>query len=58
MIGGAAVASDDFERDGMVRAFSENWQAQSVRPVRKGERLRITAVEGLLLKVEPEDKAT
>jgi membrane-bound serine protease (ClpP class) len=58
MIGGVAVASDDFERDGMVRAFSENWQAQSVRPVRKGERLRITAVEGLLLKVEPEDKAT
>jgi membrane-bound serine protease (ClpP class) len=55
MIGSTAVALEDFERLGTVRAFSENWQAESPRPVRKGARLRVTAVEGLLLKVEPED---
>jgi membrane-bound serine protease (ClpP class) len=52
MIGATAVALEDFAARGMVRAFSEDWLAQSPRPVRKGDKLRVTGVEGLVLRVE------
>jgi membrane-bound serine protease (ClpP class) len=54
MIGAPAVALEDFAERGNVRAFSETWLAQSPRPVRKGDTLRVTGVEGLVLKVEPD----
>ena len=54
MIGATAVALEDFAERGNVRAFSEIWVAESPRPVRKGDKLRVTAVEGLVLKVEPD----
>jgi membrane-bound serine protease (ClpP class) len=52
MIGATAVALEDFAERGNVRAFSEDWLAQSPRPVRKGDELRVTGVEGLVLRVE------
>jgi membrane-bound serine protease (ClpP class) len=52
MIGATAVALEDFAERGNVRAFSEDWLAQSPRPVRKGDKLRVTGVEGLVLRVE------
>jgi membrane-bound serine protease (ClpP class) len=55
MLGASAVALEDFAETGRVRAFSESWQARSPRPVRKGDLLRITAVEGLVLTVEPKE---
>jgi membrane-bound serine protease (ClpP class) len=51
MLGGIAVANEDFTGQGHVRAFSENWNAISDQPVRKGEQLEITEVDGLTLKV-------
>jgi len=55
MIGAAAVALEDFAERGNVRAFSENWLAQSSRPVRKGDKLRVIGIEGLVLTVEVEE---
>jgi membrane-bound serine protease (ClpP class) len=55
MIGGSAVALEDFSEQGMVRAFSELWQAQASRPVHKGDKLRVKAIEGLVLRVEAEE---
>jgi membrane-bound serine protease (ClpP class) len=55
MIGSTAVALEDFTGQGLVRAFSETWRAESRHPVRAGDRLRILAVDGLVLKVEPEE---
>ncbi|HEY3518924.1 MAG TPA: nodulation protein NfeD [Gammaproteobacteria bacterium] len=55
MIGATAVALEDFAERGNVRAFSEDWLAQSPRPVRKGDKLRVTGVEGLVLRVEREE---
>jgi membrane-bound serine protease (ClpP class) len=52
MIGATAVALEDFAERGTVRAFSEDWLAQSPRPVRKGDQLRVTGIEGLVLRVE------
>jgi membrane-bound serine protease (ClpP class) len=55
MIGANAVALEDFPEEGRVRAFSEIWQARAPRPVHKGEKLRVKAVDGLVLTVEAEE---
>ena len=48
-----AEALEDFEREGPVRAHGELWHARSSQPVRAGQALRITMVDGLVLHVEP-----
>lgn len=57
MIGAPAVAVSDFEtKDGMeqgrVRAHGEIWQAVSSVPVTKGQHLRVTGLDGLIIEVE------
>ena len=54
MIGASGVALDDFSGEGWARVHSENWRVRASGPVRKGQRLRVTALEGLLLDVVPE----
>lgn len=51
MVGQFAEALEDFSHEGYVWAFGERWKARTDRPVIKGERLRITAVDGLVLSV-------
>lgn len=55
MEGEIAAALEDFESEGSVRIYGERWRALSPVPVRKGQRLRVTRVDGLLLHVEPID---
>jgi membrane-bound serine protease (ClpP class) len=50
-----ATALEDFDREGAVRVHGERWRARSATPVRKGQQLRVTAVENLVLRVEPHD---
>jgi membrane-bound serine protease (ClpP class) len=54
MIGASGVALDDFSGEGWARVHSETWRVRADGPVRKGQRLRVTALEGLLLDVVPE----
>ncbi len=53
MIGTTATALEDFDDAGNVRAAGEIWLAESPAPVRKGDLVRITGIEGLRLFVEP-----
>jgi membrane-bound serine protease (ClpP class) len=53
MIGATAEVFADFESKGVVRFGGELWNAVSRVPLRKGQPVRITQVEGLLLWVEP-----
>lgn len=53
MIGSTAEALEDFEGEGRVRVHSEDWKARSARPVKRGQKLRVTALDGLVLTVEP-----
>ena len=55
MIGATAVATAAFADRGYVRAHGELWTAESSVPVREGQSLRITAMNGLVLRVEPDD---
>ncbi|MEW5755753.1 MAG: nodulation protein NfeD [Pseudomonadota bacterium] len=57
MIGSVGVALEDFEQTGSVRVHSEIWTAQSKTPVRRGDRVRVYAVDGLRLYIEPHQGA-
>ncbi len=54
MVGSTAEALEDFTDAGHVWAFGERWNARADGPVSKGDTLRITAVDGLTLKVTVE----
>ncbi|MCH8141100.1 MAG: nodulation protein NfeD [Proteobacteria bacterium] len=54
MVGKQAEALEDFDQQGWVRAFGETWLAESAEPVKKQAIVKIVAVEGLILKVQPE----
>ncbi len=58
MIGMAGEALEDFERSGHVWVHSEQWWADSPAPIRAGQRVRVTAIEGLRLRVEPVDETS
>ncbi|HRO27932.1 MAG TPA: nodulation protein NfeD [Luteimonas sp.] len=48
-----ATALDDFHGRGRVAIRGETWQADSATPVRRGQRLRVLQVDGLVLRVAP-----
>lgn len=53
LVGSEAEALEDFSQHGWVRAEGERWQAHATERVHKGARLRIIALDGLILHVEP-----
>jgi len=53
IIGGTAVAMEDFEGDGKVWLEGEAWHARSQVAVTKEEQLIVTRLDGLTLDVEP-----
>ena len=57
LIGAEAMALEDFEGEGSVRAAGEVWHARSEGPVTKGAALTVTSREGLDLTVEPREDA-
>src|SRR5581483_1895158 len=54
MIGAAGEALEDFDGEGWARVRGEQWRVRARGPVRRGERLRVTAMQGLVLTVEVE----
>jgi len=53
MLGQNAEALEDFVGRGNVFIDGERWMAESAQPMRKGQTARVTAVNGLVLSVEP-----
>jgi len=53
LLGSVGEVIDDFDVSGYIRLHSESWAAQSTVPVKRGQKVRVTAVDGLRLKVEP-----
>jgi membrane-bound serine protease (ClpP class) len=56
LVGSAGEAEEDFERRGRVHVHGESWTAESGSAIRRGERVRVTGRDGLILKIEPEEK--
>ena len=52
MIGAYGEALEDFEDSGRILVHSESWVAQTTHPVRKGQRVRVVAMDGLTLTIE------
>ena len=52
MIGASGEALEDFDGEGWARVRGETWRVRSHAPVRRGQRLRVAAIDGLVLTVE------
>ena len=52
MIGAVGEALEDFDGEGWARVHGERWRVRAARPVRRGQRLRVAAMDGLVLTVE------
>jgi membrane-bound serine protease (ClpP class) len=52
LVGAKAEALEDFEREGWARVQGETWRVRAASPVRRGERLTVRSMEGLILNVE------
>ncbi|HEX7952489.1 MAG TPA: nodulation protein NfeD [Burkholderiales bacterium] len=46
---------EDFAREGWVHVHGENWKARSAVPLKGGEKVRVIAIDGLVLDVAPDD---
>ncbi|MDH3589545.1 MAG: nodulation protein NfeD [Gammaproteobacteria bacterium] len=54
LVGAIAEAVSDFDGKGTVFVHGENWTASSAHAIRSGDSVKITAVKGLQLEVEPD----
>jgi membrane-bound serine protease (ClpP class) len=57
LIGSIGVALDDLETEGWARIHSEQWRVTSPVPIKRGQRVRVTARSDLLLSVLPVTEA-
>jgi membrane-bound serine protease (ClpP class) len=53
MLGQTAEVLEDFAGQGHVFLAGERWNAESKLPLRKGQNVRVTALHGLVVAVEP-----
>jgi membrane-bound serine protease (ClpP class) len=53
MIGALGEALENFKDAGRVRVHSEEWQARSQVALKRGQKVKVVAMDGLVLTVEP-----
>ncbi|KPJ95851.1 MAG: serine protease [Gammaproteobacteria bacterium SG8_11] len=53
LIGAIAEVLKDFDRNGVVHLHGENWSAFTTTPLKQGDKVQVTKMEGLTLWVEP-----
>ena len=51
LVGSIGSVLEDLEREGWARVHGENWRIRSAAPLKAGQRVRVTAMNGLLLDV-------
>ena len=57
IVGGVGTAMQDFEGEGTVWLEGESWAARSRVPISKNQHVIVTALDGLVLEVEPAEAA-
>jgi len=53
MVGATGAVLEDFSDIGRVRVHSEEWQARCRIPLKRGQRIKVVGIDGLMLTVEP-----
>ena len=53
MIGAVGRVVADFDREGFVHVHGEQWQAVTDTPLTHGQRVAVTGMQGLVLRVRP-----
>ncbi len=53
LLGGAGEVLEDFSGEGWATIQGEIWRVRSALPLARGQRVRVTGIEGLTLDVEP-----
>lgn len=53
LVGSEAIVLDDFVHTGRVSIHSETWNATTNMPLHKDQSVKVTAIKGLTLQVEP-----
>ncbi len=53
MLGKVAEALEDFERSGIVFINGERWNARTQSAVHRGDKVRVTKIDGLMLEIAP-----
>jgi len=54
MVGAAGEVIEDFAQEGWALIHSENWKVRSTVPLKRGQKVRVTAINGLVLEVAPD----
>jgi membrane-bound serine protease (ClpP class) len=57
MVGAAGVALEDLQGEGWAQVHGERWRVRCAIPLKCGERLRVTAIDGLVLDAVPDSRA-
>jgi membrane-bound serine protease (ClpP class) len=57
MIGAPGEVIEDFAREGWALIHSENWKVRSTVPLKRGQKVRVTTINGLVLEVAPDGAA-
>jgi membrane-bound serine protease (ClpP class) len=57
LIGAPGEALEDIEGEGWARVHGERWRVRTLAPLKRGQALRVAAIDGLVLEVTraPED---
>jgi membrane-bound serine protease (ClpP class) len=53
IVGSLGEVLEDCEREGWARVHGENWKVRSKVPLKRGQKVRVTGMDGLVLDVEP-----
>jgi len=56
MVGAAGVALEDLQGEGWAQVHGERWRVRCAEPLKRGERLRVTAIRGLILDAVPDSR--
>jgi membrane-bound serine protease (ClpP class) len=55
MLGASGEVMHDFLGEGWARVHGETWRVRSAEPLRAGQRIRVAAIDGLVLDVRPDN---
>jgi membrane-bound serine protease (ClpP class) len=55
LLGSRGEVLEDFEHEGWARVRSENWRVRSGSPLRRGQKVKVVRMDGLVLDVVPDE---